>query len=186
MPDSPPITDAELVARVRAGDRSAVEHVFRTHYATLLRFAIARLGDRGVAEDVVEEVFAGLILRHESLRVHGALEGYLIGAVRNTILKQYRTERREYARREHVARDARALIDDAASDEHEVHGGDEVVLTRVIAELPERQQTIITMRWLHGAAYEDIADVLGMTVAAVKMQASRTLRGLREMLNREG
>jgi RNA polymerase sigma-70 factor (ECF subfamily) len=56
------------------------------------------------------------------------------------------------------------------------------ILWRAIAELPERQREVLTLRWQHELAWDDIAHALGATSAAVQMQHSRAIRALRAKL----
>jgi DNA-directed RNA polymerase specialized sigma subunit len=53
---------------------------------------------------------------------------------------------------------------------------------RLMAKLPERRRLILSLRWKHGLAWDEIAAVLGVTSAAVQMEHSRILASLRAEL----
>jgi hypothetical protein len=55
-----PITDAELVARIRAGDESACGALYLAYHDPLWRFAYGHVRSRDVAEDLVQDVFLAL------------------------------------------------------------------------------------------------------------------------------
>ncbi len=54
------LTDGELIRRTGEGDRGAFETLYRRYARTVLGLALRRLGDRGRAEDAVQETFASV------------------------------------------------------------------------------------------------------------------------------
>lgn len=69
--------DQLLVARIRAGDPGAWEHLIAKYEGRLLAFAESRLGRRGPAEDVVQEAFIGFLTSLPNFDPQRSLEGYL-------------------------------------------------------------------------------------------------------------
>ena len=53
-------TDGELIRRTAAGDRNAFETLYRRYARPVFGLALRRLGDRGRAEDAVQETFASI------------------------------------------------------------------------------------------------------------------------------
>src|SRR2546421_8232802 len=53
-------TDGELIVRTRDGDRGAFEALYRRYARPVFGLALRRLGDRGRAEDAVQETFASI------------------------------------------------------------------------------------------------------------------------------
>jgi len=87
------LTDHELLDRLRLGDASAFDALFRAHYAELVTSAERLVGERTVAEDVAQEVMLELWRRRGSLVVQESVRAYLFRAVRNRALNQLRHER---------------------------------------------------------------------------------------------
>ena len=54
------LTDAELIDRVGQGDHGAFELLYRRYARSVFGLALRRLGDRGRAEDAVQEAFASI------------------------------------------------------------------------------------------------------------------------------
>ena len=173
--------EGDLVRRVQVGDVGAVEALFRAYYPLLLRIAWSRMRRRDLAEEVVEEIFLYLLEHPDRFTVRTTVEAYLIGAVRNTCLARLRAQYREERRYERIAQDASYdVANHPSSDEDEsARLAVEAAVKTALAELPERKQILVTMRWYRGASYGEIAEVVESTPAAVKMQLSRILRGLR-------
>ena len=60
-PGSRQVTDGDLMRRTAAGDREAFATVYRRHHTLVFRFARLMIGSSEAAEDVVQEVFLGLM-----------------------------------------------------------------------------------------------------------------------------
>ena len=85
-PGSAEVQDVAVVARIRAGDERALETIFRAHYAALCNFALRYVGERALAEELVQDLFADLWARRAQWKLTGSLRGYLFSALRNRAL----------------------------------------------------------------------------------------------------
>jgi len=180
-------SDAELVARIRAGDVAAFETMFRRHYEALVAFARVHTHSPDAARDAVCDVFATLYERRAQWHIASTVRGYLFRAVRNQILHQRRTATREEARY--------AVLYDEESEAiglHHVAGADEHLvadeetrarrgaLREVVATLSPKARLVLSLRLDRGLSYDEIAEIMETTSAAVQMQLSRALKALRE------
>src|SRR4029077_9864650 len=84
-------TDAELIQRTGAGDRSAFEKLYKRYARPVFGLALRRLGDRGRAEDAVQETFVS-IWRSAGTDKHARGPGapWLYGVARNAIVDRSR------------------------------------------------------------------------------------------------
>ncbi len=83
-PSVPP--DAELVARIRAGDEGGCEALYVAHHGPLWRFAYGYVRSAEIAEELVQEVFLALWRNRADWEVSGSVRAWLYGAVRNRAL----------------------------------------------------------------------------------------------------
>jgi RNA polymerase sigma-70 factor (ECF subfamily) len=84
------IDDRELLARLRAGETSAFDAIFRANYALLVRVAEAMLRERATAEEIAQDVMLELWRRRDTLDVTDSVRGYLLQATRNRSLNALR------------------------------------------------------------------------------------------------
>src|SRR3569832_1897285 len=71
--------DDDLVARLRAGDREAVEQAYVAHHAAIRAFARRLVGETSTAEDLVHDTFVALPRAIRSFRGEASLRSFLIG-----------------------------------------------------------------------------------------------------------
>jgi RNA polymerase sigma-70 factor, ECF subfamily len=169
------------VARVRAGDLSAFEGLYRAMHAPLLSFAERYVGDSARAEELVQDLFFELWQNRMAWSVQSSISAYLYAAVRNRGLN---VRRRDVVEADWAADEAhepvRALHAAPITADVALAQADLVAqLNTAITRLPERCRMIMQMRWHGGLSYAEIAEVLSISLKGVENQLSRGLRTLR-------
>jgi RNA polymerase sigma factor (sigma-70 family) len=167
-------TDAELVARCRAGDdeawRGLVERFSRYVYAIAVQGF--RFGQQD-AEDVFQDVFARVYERLGSLRDDDAVRPWIAQLTRRVCIDRLRSGSRE---------------SDADLDElPELPAEDELTaleqafdVHEAMAELPETCQQILDRFFARDESYRTIGDTLGLPAGTIASRISRCLDRLRE------
>ncbi len=153
-----------------------LEQLYRARYPRFLRLALAIVGSREAAADVVQEAFARAIRHRDELRSEEALESWLWRTVINTGRNQVKRGQRQV--------DLENVDEFAAPNGR---GGSWPELRAAIAALPERQRQALFLRHYADLEYEQIGEVLGIargTVAATLHAAHRSLRGTLEGAHR--
>ena len=171
--------ERDLLARIRGGDQTAFDSVFREHYASLVRCAEAMLRRRDVAEEVVQDVLLALWQRRDTLVVDDSLRAYLFRATRNRSLNHLR----------HAAIERKAEPELSAVEPPDAPGPAALVDEEIAAalrsamdHLPPRCREVFELSRVHGLRYAEIASTLGISVKTVEAQMGKALRILRERL----
>jgi len=178
------LSDAEIVQRVRAGDRDVFGALFRTYWVPLCTFVTAMTRDGDAAREVVADLFAALWERRDALAVTGSLEAYLFVAARNRV----RTMHRDVQRRQEllVAHEADGVVmhpDAVVMDEGDIVDV-RLSMAQAMAEMPERYRAAIYLRWERDLEYDRIGEMLELSPAAAKKLVQRATVMLRERLRR--
>ncbi len=137
--------------------------------------AFISLKDRWKAEDALQEAFCRLWGRKYKARSLKEAVGLLSRTGKNIEIDEFRKS----SRRRTVGFEGLAIEDEGGS-RGEMESLFRKVETSVEKELSETQKEIIRMHEYEGMTFEDIADELGMAPAAVRMQASRARKLLRD------
>ncbi|MDP9491491.1 MAG: sigma-70 family RNA polymerase sigma factor [Actinomycetota bacterium] len=164
------VSDGELIRLVGSGDRSAFDALYRRYARPVFGLALRRLGDRGRAEDAVQETFASVWRAARSYRPErGPGAPWLYAVARNAIVDNGR------ARREPpVDAPDEVAGDDGPADRAE-SGWVAWRVHRALAELPESERRVIELAYWGGRSQSEIADLLGIPLGTVK---TRTRTGL--------
>lgn len=145
-----------------------LEELYRQEYARFLRVALATVGSRDAAVEVVQEAFARALRSRHTFRRDGRLEGWVWRIVTNVALTE--SKRLAAARAEELDEAAEATTNGTATTVPE--------LRAAIALLPERQRQVLFLRHYAELSYDEIADVLGIARGTV----SATLHAARAAL----
>lgn len=173
-------SDAQLVARCRAGDDAAwhefVERFSRYVYAIAVQ--AFRLPEPD-AEDVFQEVFLRAYQRLDALRDAEAVRPWLAQLTRRLCIDRVRA-----AGREAPAPDEE--LETAAPDEALARIDDAVGVHEAMAELPELCGEILDRFFAQDQSYRTIGEELDLPSGTIASRISRCLKRLRELLEREG
>ena len=146
----------------------------------MLRLATGLVNDPALAEDIVQDAFAALYRKRESLRQPAAAVGYL----RVTVVNLARSVlRRRLTARKHL-RLAREETAEAA-DSSSVLTAERLVLRAALQALPDRQREVLVLRYIAELPDREIAQATGLSPGGVRSAASRGLAALRSALGGE-
>ncbi|HEY0640890.1 MAG TPA: SigE family RNA polymerase sigma factor [Pseudonocardiaceae bacterium] len=137
----------------------------------LLRYAAVLAGDRGLAEDVTQEVLLRAHQRWAHIGGLDAPEHY----VRRMITNEYLSWRRRWAR---VVPRAAVEPADPQPDHAGAHAERDALLGE-LHRLPRRQRAVLVLRYYAGLSDQEIAAELGCAAGTVRGYASRALATLR-------
>ncbi len=170
-------SDATLVQRLR-GDRSGDElrELYRRYAPELFGFATSALGDRELAEEVVQDVFAQL-WRHANDydKRRASVRTWLYAIARNRIIDAHRRA---------AVRPQRSDDENALDGVAEVDAAlDQAVLrwqvTAALSRLSPQHREVIRLAHYGGLTMREIADKTGVPIGTVKSRTSYGLRHLR-------
>ncbi|MFD9129682.1 RNA polymerase sigma factor, partial [Kitasatospora sp. NPDC059571] len=175
-----PPSDAELTARVRSGDDSAYEEIYRRHVDPVRRYARSCCRDSFTAEDLAGEVFARTLQALKSGRGPDfAVRAYLLTAVRNVAAAWARSERREQlvddfgAFAQATASSVEYDLADPGADAWAIALADRRMVMRAYAGLPEDDRVVLWHTEVERESPKAVAVLLGKTANATAVQAHR-------------
>ncbi|HEX6063173.1 MAG TPA: RNA polymerase sigma factor [Longimicrobiales bacterium] len=166
-----------LVRRVLAGETQLYAVLVERYRDRLGRYAVRMLGELADAEDVVQETFVRgyrSLARCQPERFRFWLFGILVN--------RCRTHAAQRARRQNVVVSNEFLIADAAApaieDQHEWRR----MIAAALAQLPADQREAFLLKHVEELSYDEMQELTGARVSALKMRVSRACEALRAML----
>jgi RNA polymerase sigma-70 factor (ECF subfamily) len=189
--------DADLLARLRAGDEQAFVVLVSRHRDAMLALAAGYVPSRAVAEEVVQETWVGV------LRGLGGFEGR--SSVRTWVFRILVNRARTAGMRERrsvAVEDMGPVVDQSRFDQHgrwitPPEAWVEQVDNRLVAakmadrirsaieDLPARQREVVTLRDIEGLTSDDVCTVLEISEANQRVLLHRGRSKLRQLLESE-
>ena len=189
--------DPLLLARAAAGDTSALGVLMDRYSARVYRLAYGITRSQGDAEEVAQDVFLQLVLKGGSFEGRAAVGSWIYRVTTNLALNKRRGKRREvetsleallpvYKADGHREGDpAFVLADWSATPDRELLSGEaRRVLEDAIDRLPEHYRAVLVLKDVEELSSEEVAAIVGDSVAAVKTRLHRARMALREQLTR--
>lgn len=172
--------DLQLLARIKTGESEAFDLLFLKYYSNLIRFCKSLLPyPTDEAEDVVLEVFHKFWQQRDSMIIHSSLSSFLYASVKNRVYDYYR---------KHGLRTFTTLDAIPESLHLDYQSPDQIIefkevcenLEKMIKMLPEKMQIIFRMNREDSLTYQEIADLLEISINSVKTQMYRAIKFLKE------
>jgi RNA polymerase sigma-70 factor (ECF subfamily) len=181
LPASDQMTsDGELIQAAATGDRSAFDDLYRRYSRPVFGLALRRLGDRGRAEDAVQETFASIWRSAGSYRPErGPGAPWLYAVARNAISDRGR------ARTEPPAEAPDEPSREAGPDERAEQSWVSWRVHRALEDLVDHERSLIELAYWGGLSQSEIAELLDIPLGTVKTRTRAALARLADALEDE-
>ncbi len=193
-PASPGATDescdqesVRLMLRVREGDARAFEALVELHQRGVIGTVTRMLGNVDDAHDVAQQVFIRVWKSAPRYEATAKFTTWLYTITRNLVFNEVRRR----SRRKEVSLDEPAFDDQPRQVVHPLAPGADTLtqqeelekaLDAAISALPEKQRMAVILRRYEDTPYEDLCQILGMSLPAVKSLLFRARGELRKSL----
>lgn len=181
------MTDQELVTQILQGDEQAFESLVGQHQQMVLRTCAGFLANRDDAEDLAQEVFVDVYHALHRFRHDSKLSTWIYRIAVNRSLNFVRdNKRRRFFQSLGFGGELKTDLPDESwhsqPDDELENRQRRDNLYRAINELPERQRVAFSLSKLDDLSYQDIAEVMGLSVSSVESLIHRAKLGLQKKL----
>ena len=169
-------SDADLVRRVRRGDKEAYGALVSRHQEPLYRHARGMGLDHDTSLDVVQDGFIKGYAHIDECRDAAHIRAWLFRIVRNLCLDHLKNVRRNTVSLGDMSSEESAAV--ARSPSPDV----KISLTDALSRLPVSLREAFLLKHDAGYSYDEIAEMTQTSVSAAKMRVHRAREALSEML----
>lgn len=177
-----PRPDAEVVAAVLEGDVDAFAILLARYRDTFTRFATRMLGSLDDADDVLQSAFLRAFRNLGACREPARFGAWL----RQIVVNECRTWATRRGRREmRLVRDEGEMERSSTVVERRDHGSTVALrdeIQRALDRLDVDQREAFVLKYVEEMSYEEIAELTGVGISALKMRVKRACDRLRELL----
>lgn len=174
-----PISDLELVNQSKSGDPEAFSELVRRHQHVVFNVAYRFMRESSLAEDMAQEAFLKAYRLLKGFRGDCSFSTWMYRVTCSVCL----TELNRRKRRNEVEQE---LQHHTVTSEEPVENPDmPEMIRRCVGRLPDRYVQIITLYYLKGISYEEIAQVMNIPMGTLKTWMFRARKQLRGVVEQE-
>jgi len=180
--------DNILWGKIRSGEISAFEEIFKKYYSRLCNYAYEILKTDELAEEAVQETLIRIWENRSKLDIAHSLKAYLFRSVHNQCLNmilQLKAEKKRHEKyAEHLAVDLDALMINGPYSESNPYLYEEMEkdILDALESLPEQCRKIFRMSRYDRLSYQEIANELNISINTVKTQLRRGMEKIKASL----
>ena len=182
LPDSA-APDAALVRAAQKGDRSAYGHLYSRYARMVHGILLARVAPHQV-EDLVQDVFLQALPKLPSLRDPKYFPGWLAAIARNRATDFYRNAKADVSLDDDSSNEKSPSSAALATPQTSHSSAEAQAVLAAIRSLPDTYREPLILRLVEGMTGPEIAARTGLTHGSVRVNLSRGMQLLREILNR--
>lgn len=150
----------------------------------MYRYALSILKDPGVAHDVVQDCLIKIWQNRHKLPEIKSMDSWVMRITRNQCYDWVKINRFSLQAERNIERDDLTLKETIGADQKILVGDQEEWLKKVINSLSQKQKEIYHLREVEEMTYQEIADVLSLSLAEVKTTLHRTRLKIRETIKK--
>jgi RNA polymerase sigma-70 factor (ECF subfamily) len=186
--------DATLVERIRGGDPLAFEALMNRYEDKVFRLAMGMTKNREDALEAVQDAFLSVYRRIDSFRGDSSFSTWLYKVALNSVYMKLRSRSRHD--KVDSLEELEGILDPVKTrilmpprgwseraDDHLLRKELARELREAIAALPEEYRAIFTLREVEDLSNQEVADILGLSLAATKTRLHRARLFLRQRLS---
>lgn len=173
-------TDEQLWSALRQDDQAAFAELYQRFHATLYSYGYKVVANAALVEDAIQDLFVDIWRMRHSIASANSVKFYLFRSLRRKM--------HSLGEKDHSTELSATQADTLSTDysvEQDFIGQEQQAqltqrLTQALAQLPQRQQEVVTLRFYQNFKTEEIAQIMGITEKSVRNTLHKALTQLRE------
>jgi RNA polymerase sigma-70 factor (ECF subfamily) len=176
-------SDLQLIESIAEGDKRAMQVLFGRHNVRVFRFVLRFVGDEGLAEDLVSEVFIDVWRQAAQFESRSQVSTWLLAIARNKALSALRRRSTE-----ELDEGVAESIEDAADNPEVVMQKTQksALLLKCLKQLSPAHREIIDLVYYHEKTIEEVAEIIEVPTNTVKTRMFYARKQIAQMLAAEG
>jgi RNA polymerase sigma factor (sigma-70 family) len=182
------LDERELIERLKQGDESAFKQIVESTQGLVYNTALGIVQNPEDAEDVAQEVFVQLYESINSFKGESKLSTWLYRVTISKSMDHLRKKKRKkrfafvqslFGANDQLIHDPPDFVHPGVSFDNKEKSKE---LFKAIDKLPEKQKVAFTLNRIEGLSYQEISDIMKLTVASVESLLHRARKNLRRNL----
>lgn len=178
-------SDYKLIQAIGEGNREAFEQLVKQYQKSLFNFIYRYVGERGAAEDLTQEVFLRVFLaaKRFETRPGASVSSWIYRIAYHLSLNEIKRRERFFRMSNHFEDTRPGEGERSSADLMEAKALRQTVLS-ALQLLPENQRAALLLRVNEGLSYQEISEVIGVSLSSVESLLFRARQALRRHLEK--
>lgn len=168
-----------VMSALRQDSKEAFSLLFQTYYTDLVLFCGNFIRDKDSCEDIVQSIFLKLWNDRKNIQIEISLKSYLLKAVRNSCLDEFRHIE---IVRQYETEFGSSALDNYDTENYILYSDLYAHLSRALEKIPDLYKEAFVLNRFEGLKYREIAEKLNVSERTVEVRVSKTLDLLRKQL----
>lgn len=177
---------ADWVKRAKKGDVDSYQRLYDVFARRVLNFIYRMVNSPEEAEDLTQETFVAVYRKLNTLKENDRFEAWLFRIARNFVYQRYRAREPNMVSVEELDEDGQPVtqIPEAREGPEESFEARELedVVEGAIGSLPDKYREVFVLSALQRLSYQEIADIVGRSLASVKTDIHRARLAVRKQV----
>lgn len=168
---------SELLNRLKKGDHSAFEKIFKRYSKQLFQFSLSYLKSEEAAEDIVQEVFIKIWNNRSEIKTDTSFQSYLFTITLNSVRKYFNQLSRLNELKHDILFDSSGLkpdFDDRSDYQFMLD-----MLEELIKQMPEKRREVFIKKKIEEKSLKEISEELSITTKTVEYHITEAMRFLK-------
>lgn len=170
--------DEQLMQKVKNGDLDSLAPLFERYHVKLYNFFLRLTRNKDVSRDLTQNVFRRIISYRKSYDTQWKFRSWMYQIARNVHLKHYQENKflkSDFHEPGHIEHDNKSALEEMDFETKKS------TLYEALSLLSPEQREIIELSRFQGLKYQEISDITGNSVTAIKVKVHRAMHKLREL-----
>ena len=173
-------SEKELLVKLKAGDKSAFEQIYRLYSNRLFGNLVKLLQSETEAQEILQEVFLKIWQNRAQIDPEKSFRSYLFKIAENKVFDFFRKaalQKRVQHQLLHHSDIETTMVDRMLLDKE-----NEQLLAKAIDQLPPQRKQVFVMVKLQGKTYKEVGDHLGISVSTISDHIVKATKSIRDYL----
>lgn len=170
--------DEQLMQKVKSGDLDSLAPLFEKHHVKLYNFFLRLTQNKDISRDLTQNVFRRIISYRNSYDNKWKFKSWMYQIARNVHLKHY--QENKFLRSDFHEMEKLEVNSKSALEEMDM-ASKKSTLYEALNQLSPEQRELLELSRFQGLKYQEISEITGNSVTAIKVKVHRAMHKLREL-----
>lgn len=169
-----------IIDGLKNGDREIFNRIFYLFYSDLVNYCGRFVNDDDVAEEIVQDIFTKLWIRHSYININSSLKAYLYKAVRNHTLNYFKYIKQKEKYKQYIGLSTIEKTDTPLNKLEEKNI--QIRIDEAMLMLPEKCRKVFELKRYERLKNKEIAEKLNISIKTVENHISKAIKLLKKAL----